>query len=482
MEGFFMTSISVRARRRDQNAELIADTFLCGRGLPFAEVLPTHMIEAVFREHDAWFGSTYNAIYNTAIVLWAFLSQTLSDGKSRSCSAAVMRVIGFLMSIGKAVPSTNTGDYCAARAKLSVDAIRELLSLVDRNTLHVGSSKWLWEGRHAKLVDGFTATMADTPENQAAFPQVKKQKPGVGFPILRACIILSLATACVTDAAIGPYCGKETGETALLREMPGSFASGDIAVFDRHYSSYMTLALLMIQGVDVCTRMHHLRKHSKKVKRLGKNDYLAIWDRPQRPGWMDPTTYDRIPKTLTLRVITYSITSPGCRVKKLTAVTSLLDSETYSSEKIAELYGHRWNVELDIRDIKQTLNLDHMRCKTPQRVRLEFYTTLLAYNLVRQVICQAADFHGVLPRRISFTRTCEYLLAFWPQLALGQFSPKTLEKILTQIASLKIPDRPNRIEPRVLKRRPLPYQLMTQPRQTLRKKIKSGKIKGQKGD
>jgi hypothetical protein len=221
--GFFMTTISVRAKRRHQNAKLIADTFLCGRELPFAEVLPSHVIQAVFRKHDAWFGSTYNAIYNSAIVLWGFLSQVLSDGKGRSCSAAVMRIIGFLMSVGKTVPSTNTGDYCAARSKLSVDAIRELLFLVDKNTGHTVPAKWLWNGRHEKLVDGFTATMADTPENQAAFPQSGAQKPGVGFPILRACIVLSLATACVSDCAIGPYSGKGTGETALLRQMPGAF-------------------------------------------------------------------------------------------------------------------------------------------------------------------------------------------------------------------------------------------------------------------
>ena len=477
-----MTTISVHARQGGQDAKLIADTFLCGRGLPFAEVLPAYMIEAVFRKYDALFGNTYNAIYGTAIVLWAFLSQVLADGKNRSCSAAVLRVIAFLVSVGKTPPSTDTGDYCAARAKLRVDAIRELLSLVDRNTLHLAPSQWLWEGRHAKLIDDFTATMADTPENQAAFPQTRQQKPGVGFPILRACVVLSLATACVADATFGPWRGKETGETALLREMLDTFTPSEIVVFDRYYCSYMMLALLMQRGVDVCTRIHHLRKHPHRIERLGRHDHLICWLRPQRPTWMDQATCNRIPETLTLRVLTYTITVPGCRVKKLTVVTSLLDPEVYPAEKIAELYGYRWNVELDIRHIKQTLNLDHLRCKTPERIRLEFYATLLAYNLVRQVICQAANFSGVLPRRISFTRTCSYLLTLWPQLALSLFPPEALRKILTQIASLKIPDRPNRTEPRVLKRRPHPYKLMIEPRKILQNKIKSAKLKGQKGD
>ena len=220
-----MGTISIQAKRRNDDAKLIADTFLGGSDMPFANVLPAEVVRTIFQKHNAWFGNTYNAIYNTVTTLWAFLSQTLSDGKTRSCSAAVARIIAFAMSVGKTPPSTNTGDYCAARTKLSVDAIRELQMLVDKNTKVAVPEKWLFNGRHAKLVDGFTATMADTPENQAAFPQHRKQKPGVGFLMMRSCVVLSLATACVTDATISPYRGKETGETALLRQMLDSATS-----------------------------------------------------------------------------------------------------------------------------------------------------------------------------------------------------------------------------------------------------------------
>jgi hypothetical protein len=480
MEGFSMPSVTVRPLRGKGDVDLISRTFLADGELPFADVLPAQTIRIVFAEHDAWFGTTYNAIYNTAIVLWAFLSQTLASGKSRSCSAAVSRIIAFAMAIGRTPPSTDTGDYCSARAKLNVDAIRDLMELVHRNTLYDAPSDWLWNNRHAKLIDGFTATMPDTPRNQAEFPQHERQQQGVGFPIIRACVILSLATACVVDAAMGPYSGKGSGETALLREMLHTFDPGDVAVFDRYYCSYMMIALLMQCGVDVCARMHQLRKHAHRVKRLGRCDHLVTWQRPPCPTWMDRASYQCIPEELTLRVVSYSVASPGRRASRLTVVTTLTDARTYAAVDIAELYGYRWNSELDIRHIKQTLHLDHMSCKTPAMIRREFYTTLLACNLVRQLICQASRGNGALPRRISFTRTCAHLLTLWPLLSLGMVPPSRLNEILKQISHMKIPDRPGRIEPRVIKRRRPYYKLMQEPRAVLRASIISGKIKRDK--
>ena len=209
------------------------------------------------------------------------------------------------------------------------------------------------------------------------------------------------------------------------------------------------------------------------LKRLGKYDRLVIWERPSRPEWMDEATYATIPETLTLRMIQFNIVEPGCRTKSITIVTTLVDPEEYSKEDIAELYGFRWNVELDIRHIKQTLNLDHLRCKTPAMVRKEFWTTLLAYNLIRRISCAAAMEHGKLPRQLSFTRTCATILTAWSNLWLGLYSPKALKILLEKIASLKTPLRPGRIEPRVLKRRRHRYPLMQEPRQKLRQRLKS---------
>ena len=469
-----MTTVSFDPRGCNGDFQRVANSLLLGKGLPLGSVLPAAEIERIFRRHDGLFGETYNGVYNTAVVLWAFLSQVLADGKMASCTAAVARVIEFAILTEKDPPSTDTSAYCRARHKLDEKALYELLVEVAAKIEFAAPDEWLWCGRHAKLVDGFTATMPDTPENQAEFPQQKSQKAGIGFPIVRACVILSLSTACVIDAAFGPYSGKQTGETALFRQLLESFLAGDVAVLDRIYASYMTLALLMLRDIDACARLHQSRPRDfRRGKRLGKYDRLVTWERPTRPEWMDEATYATIPETLTLRMIQFNIVEPGCRTKAVTIVTTLVDAEKYSKEDIAKLYGFRWNVEVDILHIKQTLNLDHLRCKTPDMVRKEFWTTLLAYNLIRRIICAAAMEHGKLPRRISFTRSCTTILTAWSTLSLGLYKSKALKLLLKQIASLKTPLRPGRMEPRVLKRRRHRYPLMRKPRIKLKQRLKS---------
>ena len=467
-----MTTLSIRPQQNNADFQLVARSFLSEKGLPLANVLPAAQIECIFRRHDAIFGDTYNSVYNTALVLWAFLCQVLADGKMRSCTAAVARVCDFLIVVGRTRPSTDTGEYCNARKKLDEKALHDLVVEAAGKIERAAPEDWLWCGRHAKLVDGFTATMPDTPENQEEYPQQKSQKPGIGFPIIRTCVIVSLATACVLDAAFGPYCGKQTGEPALFRQRLDAFQPGDVAVFDRYYSSYMMLALLMLRDVDACARLHQRRASDfRRGKRLGKYDRLVTWQRPRRPTWMDEATYATIPETLTLRMIRFNIIVPGRRTRVITIVTTLVDPNQYSAEAIAELYGYRWNVELDIRQIKQTLNLDHLRCKTPAMVRKEFWTTLLAYNLIRRIIGTAAILHGKQPRRISFTRTCATILAAWSTLSLGHYHPRAMKILLKQISTLETPDRPGRIEPRVLKQRRHRYPLMRKPRQKLKKHL-----------
>ncbi len=169
------------------------------------------------------------------VVLWSFISQVLIDGKEASCQAAVARNVVYNQPHGEVVPTSDTGDYCRARAKLSEAALRDVTTEVAAELEDQADAKWLWKGLHAQLVDGFTFTMPDTPASQAAYPSPKSQKPGVGLPISRATIIILLATACVMGLAIGLYSGKETGETALLRQLQASFSEGDVVVMDRYY-------------------------------------------------------------------------------------------------------------------------------------------------------------------------------------------------------------------------------------------------------
>jgi len=246
---------------------------------------------------------------------------------------------------------------------------------------------------------------------------------------------------------------------------------------DRYYCSFMMLALLLSQGTQVCARKHHLRHTDfRRGKRLGKCDHLIVWTRPTRPKWMDQETYAQIPEQLELREIRYHIVIPGRRTKKIDVITTLTNATEYSKEEIAELYGFRWNSELDIRSIKESLNLGHVRCKSPEMVRRELWTTLLGYNLIRTTAAGAALAHQKQPRQISFTSTCQYLLASWMIRSCGLIDKARMadhcQALLEQIAECRVANRPGRLEPRVVKRRPKPYKLMQKPRNELRRKLR----------
>lgn len=462
--------------RDSRSFQKVVDAFLGGEGLPFAEVLSAERIERIFQKHDGLFG--LHGVYTTAIMVWSFLSQVLRDGKEASCQAAVARVVSYCQLQGLRTPTKDTGDYCRARAKLPSAALRDLSCDVAEEMEQAAERNWLWKGKfHPKLIDGFTFTMPDTPENQAKYPQQKAQKAGVGLPICRAAAIISLATACVMDLAIAPYKGKETGEAALLRSMLGSLSRGDVAVMDRYYCSFMMIALLIGQGTQTCARRHHLRHADfRRGRRLGKYDHLIVWTRPICPAWMDEETYRQIPETLVLREIRFNVVEPGRRTKSLDVITTLTDAGEYTKEDIAELYGFRWNSELDIRSIKSNLNLGHVRCKSPDMVHSEVWTTILAYNLIRITAAGAALLHNKQPRQISFTSTCQYVLASWMQLSSGQVCLTALNgyllTMLKQIAHCEVANRPGRIEPRVLKRRRHGYKLMMKPRNHLRRELR----------
>lgn len=452
--------------------------FISQPGLPFANVLSEERIESVFRKHNNIFGR----LYTTSIVLWAFLSQVLRDGKEASCRSAVGRIASQLLLRSGLQLDMDTRDYCRARAKLSEAALRELSCEIAAKSEETAEKQWLWLGRHVKLIDGSTFLMPDTARNQAAYPQNPRQKPGLGFPIARMVVVISLATACLIDAAIGRYKGKETGETALLRQLLSCFRQDDVAVADRFYGNYWMVALLLQAGVDVCFRKHQLRKTDfRKGKRLGKNDHLITWSKPQRPSWMSQEMYASLPEELQLRELKYVVVEPGRKHDPFVIITSFTETtgeQFVSADDIAELFSFRWNVELDIRSIKTHMNLHHLRCKSPEMVRREFWATMLAYNLIRTTAACAAALHDCIPRQISFVGACQYVLAVWDVLALASWERLRLDDYwhlrFEQIAAQTVADRPGRLEPRVIKKRKIEYHLMTQPRETLRQKLRKG--------
>ncbi|HEV56765.1 MAG TPA: IS4 family transposase, partial [Phycisphaerales bacterium] len=431
----------------------VAAPFLDQPGLPFADALSAADIQQAFAERHALFAT--HATFSTPIVLWAFLAQALKDGKGAACAAAVADIATYMQQVGGPVPCGDTGDYCRARAKLDLEALRCLTVQTARRLESQADRSWLFHGLHPKLIDGFTFTMPDTDDNQKQFPQQRTQRPGAGFPIARACVVLSLATAAVQDMNIGPYEGKQTGESALLRGILECLHPGDVAVFDRSFCSFLMLALLRMRGVHFCARLHQRRPVDfRQGRRLGPDDRLVTWIRPKRPAWMSEEQYEQIPETMTLRQVRFQVTEPGKRTEELVVVTSLTDPDEYPAEAIAALYGYRWNAELDIRVIKQTLGLDHVRCKTPDMVRRELWVTLLAYNLIRKLIATAAVVHDKQPRQIGFTLACQTVLSSWMLLATGvcRDERELWKSALERIAANEVANRPGRIEPRMIKR------------------------------
>ncbi|MCC7107557.1 MAG: IS4 family transposase [Chloroflexi bacterium] len=434
-------------------------------GLPFQQLLPEALLERFAREEGVHFGQRPNAVYTPPVTLWAFLAQCLSDTKA--CTAAVARVLVLYASLGRGPCSANTGAYCLARAQLPEAFLRRLTYHIGQTLEEQAERNWLWHGRPVKLVDGTVLSAPDTPANQAAYPQPSSQRRGLGFPLIRMVVLLSFATAALTGAAFGPYQGKQTGETALLRSLLMQICAGDVVVADRYQCSYWQIALLRQRGVDVAFRLHQRRRCDfGRGRRLGHQDHVVFWPRPPRPGWMSVELYESLPAQLELREVGVVVQVPGARTRTLTVVTSLLDATAYSREDIADLYHQRWHIELDLRSIKQTLHLKVLSCKTPEMLAKEIWTHLLGYNLVRQALAAASRSAGVSPRQLSFAGGVQTLNAFrWLlQCSAGEGLERAVRILWLALGTHRVGNRPNRVEPRRVKRRSKRLPLLNQPR------------------
>jgi Transposase DDE domain len=519
-----LVSFSTSVRSLPQQFGLVLASFLQKPGLPFADVLREETIQAAFQEEGADFGQEDDAVYTPAITLWTFLSQVFFKEEQRSCVAAVSRLIVLLVSLGRKPCSENTGAYCRARAKLPEAAFRRIVYQVADGCEDALPDEWRWKRRRAFLVDGCTVSMPDTPENQVAYPQPNTQQEGVGFPLARLVVMLSLATAMVGGLAIGPYSGKETGETALFRQLFDRLRTGDVVIADCYFCSYFMFCLLMELGVDLLSRLHQKRTADfRRGQRLGPGDHIVEWPRPPRPEWMDEATYARMPATLRIREVEIAVPQPGFRVEVFVVATTLLDAQEYTRDDLADLYRERWLAELDIRAIKCSLGMDVLRCQSPEMVRKEIWASLLAYNLIRQTMLQAAYASGQsppcmaeepsatddacakacesnnappclgtksvssvaacpdslelerLPRQLSFTAALQRLAASWiPAPLLSEAAADELRRAnYKHLAKHRVGHRPNRVEPRAIKRRPKPHKLLTQPRAEARAALQS---------
>jgi hypothetical protein len=455
----------------DDQAGAVRDQFDQQSGLPFLEVLSASEVESACQ---AWNHRWRNRIYTPWITLSMFLSQILSS--DQSCGDALERFQKYRKDCGLPPVADDTASYCEARQRLPEEVVWELARRSGQAVHQKADADWLFHGRSVKLLDGSTVIMPDTEANQAQYPQSRSQKPGLGFPIARILLIISLAVGTVLEAAIGPYQGKQSSELGLYRQISGVLQPGDIALADRFFCNYWVIADSQRRGVDVVFRLHQTRKADfRRGRRLGPGDHIVTWPKSQRPDWMSPDEYAAMPQELRLREIRVRIKDRTKRTRRLVIVTTLLDAKKYSASALHHLFRQRWHAELDIRSIKTTMRMEMLRTKTPDMVRKEVGMHLLAYNLIRGVIAEAARGRDVQPRELSFNGARQTVRAF-EQTHL--YEPKQIAAdfpiLLDLIIQKRVGDRPDRYEPRAIKRRPKPYRLLMMARREAKRRIERG--------
>ena len=464
---------SNRGPFRDQ-VNFLRQQFLQDGDLPFTNVLTEEVIAQALATLTGWL----DRIFSPLVTLWVFLGQVLSA--DHSCRAAVARLLAHRLAQGQGPCSPETGAYCQARQRLP----ESFFAAVARHTGQAldaqADPQWLWKRRRVYIYDGSSVSMPDTPKNQAEYPQPDTQKPGLGFPLARIAALFSLACGAVVDVGICRYAGKGQSELGLLRTLWDLFRPGDVLLADRLMCAWAEMVMLKQRGVDsVCRLTSHRAADFRRGKRLGPGDHVVKWAKPGKPRSLDRQTYEALPEFLMVRECRVRVEQPGFRVQSLIIATTLLDADAFSKDDLATLYRARWQAELDLRSLKETMQMRVLRCKTPELVRKEIWTHILAYNLIRTIIAQAASKHGLEPRSLSFKGAMQTLEAFQPVLALqagndAECCNEFYQQVLDAIAKHRVADRPDRVEPRLRKRRPKHYGFLRKPRAETKRDLLKG--------
>lgn len=435
--------------------------FARNEGLPFADILTEANIRDVLKEHGVQYR---DRVFSPVTTIWGFLSQVLSE--DHSCRDTVSRIIAHRAATGITVCSPNTASYCNARSRVPTSVLSTLAKRTAEELQTSIDAPWKWNGRSVFIVDGTHVSMPDTAENQAVYPQPPTQQRGLGFPLARITVTLSLATGACHDLAIAPYQGKGTGEKTLFRRMYDVLKPGDVVLVDALFDDYFIACELRNRHVDIVARVQHERTGSRTAETRPDGD-IIIWQRPNKPHGMTGEQYRTYPKQLMMRQVTVDACDQNNRVQQFKVVTTILDL-SIDGEQIGDLFERRWEGEVDIRSIKSTMQMDILRCKTPEMVHKEIWTHLLAYNLLRTVMAVAAKENDIEPRKVSFKGAKQALMAFAPKIEAARPENRgpLIDAMLTIIAYHHVGDRPGRWEPRACKRRPKPATRLTQPRHT----------------
>jgi hypothetical protein len=429
----------------------------------FGEMLPDRLL--AMNEKGL---NSRDRVFSPKVTFWAFVSQVLDVGSS--CRDVVRKVEAWWRWAHKErrdEPAVSPSAYCQARARLEVQTLRLIQGHLAWSLERRETRGQLWLGRRVKITDGTTLSMPDTAANQHCWPQSTSQQEGLGFPCMKLVGVFSLASGALEHHATGTL---HEHESMLFRSLWEKLEPQDVILADRGFCSYATLARLSQRGIDSVMRLHQMRKDNfRSGKRLGPDDRLVCWSKPAQPttGWTQEQ-WESLPEKLSLRLIRLRVSTPGFRTREVVLITTLSDAETYPADEIRALYGRRWAVELHFHQIKILLGLDILRCKSPELIERETLLHLIAYNLIRLLMQEAASTHAVELSRISFKGTLDTVRHFATAIHAARATPRRqealIEEMLAMIASDPVTERPGRSEPRAKKRRAKNYHLLTKPR------------------
>ena len=446
-----------KVERIRQQAMMFGRQFLQGDTGVFDQALGADAMAAVMSaQARGW----RERLYAPLDTLRLFVGQVLSA--DRACQDVVGRRLSERIAQGQSASALTTGSYCEARKRLPLAMPVTLGSALGAQLELLAPAHWRWQGRSVKLFDGTIVSMPDTLSNQTAYPQSHEQKPGLGFPIARIGALIGLASGAMLGYQIAACEGKGTGEQTLLGNLLDRLNAGDVLLADALLATWWIIEGAIGRGAEV-VMAHDGRRLTDftRGQRLGKNDHIVQWPRPPKPKAMSAQQYARYPAFIMMREV---------EVNGRILVTTLLDRKFVSARALGALYKMRWNIEVDFRTIKATLEMDVLRCKSQPMVEKEIAVYFLAYNLVRWAMAKAALLADVLPRVLSFTGAKRLLSTFADQLrrTSGDQIRILIATVTACIATLQLPHRPDRIEPRAKKRRPKNLPLLTVPRHVAR--------------
>jgi hypothetical protein len=452
----FRSCLAARGRR---TAHSVRQATLGQLQAQFRDLLPAPLLSSQ-DEGD----NSRERVFSLRLTFECFVWQMLK--RNTACREVVRHVQTLRTLEGLAPISEKDSAYVQARCRLPKERLEKALRATARTADRRAGHRGQLQGRPVKVVDGSSVQLADTPQNQRAYPQASTQKPGCGFPLLKFAVLFSLCSGAVLEVITGDLHGHDL---RLLRGLWEQFKAGDILLGDRAYGEFTTLAALPQQQVDVVARLHGARKvNFRKARRLGKNDGLFVWVKGyQQSQILTPQEWGLLPAQITVRLIRFTATIRGFRGRRITLVTTLLDPKLYPAEELIALYARRWRLELCLRDLKTVMGMEYLRCKTPEMAEKELLAYLVAHNLIRCVMAEAAGRFNLDLERVSFKGSVDALRQYSDAIARArnnQLRTQLWADLLLNLAKDLVRKRPNRTEPRAVKRRPKPYPLLNKPR------------------